>query len=64
MIPENNKRGHKNKKEGKAKIRMHYQNDYGYGQPVLDSIGLLRRLNEIHEIKRRKIFPRAPIPHG
>ena len=55
MIPEprNNELGSKNRQEGRAEKRMHYRNDYG--QPMLDSTGLLKDCNETHEINRRGI---------
>ena len=50
LIPEprNNELGSKNRQEGRAEKRMHYQNDYG--QPILYSIDLLKDCNETHEI--------------
>lgn len=63
MTPEsrNNEQRSKNGEE-KLKIRMHYQNDHGYGQLVLDVIGLLRSLNEIHGIERRRNSHGLPSP--
>lgn len=55
-------KGVKTGKKEKLKIRVHYQNDHGYGQLVLDAIGLLRSLNEIHEIERRGNFDGLPSP--
>lgn len=52
----NNEKGSKNKEE-KAEIRM-------LKWLVLDTIGLLRSLNEIHEIERRRIFHGLLSPMG
>ena len=60
----NNEQGSKNKEEGKAGLGMHYQNDYGYGQSVLDSIDFLRNFNEIYEIKQERFFYGLPSPMG